>query len=46
MSGAHPQGIEEAVRAGKQPCPDCIGGSNAPADADIFAGNRVAPAEN
>ena len=45
MSGAHPQDIEEAVQAGKQPCPDCIGGQNAPVEVDIFTGIPVPSVE-
>ncbi len=45
MCCAHPQDIEDAVRAGKKPCPDCIGGPSAPVDVDIFAENRVASDE-
>ena len=38
MQNAFPRAIEDAVKGGKAPCPDCIGGPNAPDEADIMTG--------
>lgn len=36
MRNAFPWAIEDAVKGGKQPCPDCVGGPNAPEKVDIM----------
>ena len=36
MRNAFPWAIEDAVKDGKQPCPDCVGGPNAPEKVDIM----------
>ena len=33
---ASPRAIEDALKDGKKPCPDCIGGPNAPDEVDVF----------
>lgn len=38
MRNAFPWAIEDAVKGGKLPCPDCVGGPNAPDEADIMTG--------
>lgn len=38
MRNAFPWDIEDAVKGGKLPCPDCVGGPNAPDEADIMTG--------
>ena len=38
MQNAFPRAIEDAVKGGKAPCPDCIGGPNAPDEVDIMTG--------
>lgn len=35
---AAPVAIEDAVKAGKLPCPQCVGGSKAPEEVDIMTG--------
>ncbi|MBR2796844.1 MAG: hypothetical protein IKE17_03740 [Clostridia bacterium] len=36
MQNAFPWAIEDAVKGGKLPCPDCVGGPNAPDKVDIM----------
>ena len=36
MRNAFPWAIEDAVKDGKLPCPDCVGGPNAPEKVDIM----------
>lgn len=36
MQNAFPWAIEDAVKGGKLPCPDCVGGPNAPEKVDIM----------
>ena len=36
MRNAFPWAIEDAVKGGKLPCPDCVGGPNAPEKVDIM----------
>lgn len=38
MQNAFPWAIEDAVKDGKVPCPDCVGGTNAPDEVDIMTG--------
>lgn len=38
MRGAFPWAVGDAVKAGKVPCPDCVGGPNAPEEVDIMTG--------
>lgn len=38
MESIAPMPIEDAAKAGKRPCPDCVGGPNAPEDVDIMTG--------
>ncbi len=36
MRSAFPWAIEDAVKDGKRPCSDCVGGPNAPDEVDLF----------
>ena len=38
MQNAFAWAIEDAAKDGKAPCPDCVGGPNAPDEADIMTG--------
>ena len=38
MRNAFPWAIGDAVKGGKLPCPDCVGGPNAPDEADVMTG--------
>ena len=39
MRNAFPWAIEDAVKGGKLPCPECVGGPNAPDEAEVMTGD-------
>lgn len=41
MRGAFPWAIEDAVKDGKLPCPDCVGGPNAPEKEEQFISGEL-----
>ncbi len=46
MRAAFPWAIEDAVKDGKLPCPECVGGPNAPDEPEVMTGDfRFSDAE-
>ena len=46
MRNAFPWAIEDAVKGGKLPCPECVGGPNAPDEPEVMTGDfRFSDAE-